>query len=1394
MNLRSALSALALSFLATSALAQSNPGFVTGQIPTAAQWNSYFAAKLDYNPAAPYLTSCAATSSGLVPVPPNDPTRFLNGQCAWTTASGSGNVSSTGSSASVNTIPTWTGTYTLNPAGLSYGTTGVSTLLMTGPSGVIDNSVLNSIPSAVMLSTVAAGSCTNCNLNYDGAGRITLAANGNGGGSGSFNALTSGTNTTATMLVGTGALLSATGSGSINATSMPATGLTGTLLAAQFPTLVGDITTPGASLTTTLATVNGNVGSFTNANITVDAKGRVTAASNGVGGSTSFGVISSGTNSTAAMFVGSGASLASSGGPITATAVPFSGVSGLPNTLGGYGITNGATNGANSNITSLSGLTTALSVPQGGTGITSLTAGTVPMGAGTSALAASEISDFASAGVVIGSPAGGQKGAGSINMSACFINNVPCAAGSSTAWATITGGTLTGQALVLGSGSSLGVAGGGTIAATSMPASGLTGTLLAAQFPALTGDVTSTAGSLATTLATVNSNVGTFTNTTVTVDAKGRVTAISSGVAGSTPFNGLTSGTNTTATMLVGSGATLGATGTGTITATTMNTTGLTGTLQAAQFPALTGDITTTGGALATTLATVNANVGTFAVETVNAKGLVTSAGNLTGDVTTSAGVATLATVNSNIGTFSNATVTVDPKGRITAVSNGGSGVTSFTSISNGTNTTAAMLVGTGASLGVAGTGTITATNVPASLGTGSVCSIAGVLSVPAACALVPTSIATSTVALVAANAGQIVVATSGSPTTLTLAQSTGSLGTGFGIDAFTAPSTSTLNVTTSTLNGLSSIKMGAYQNISIAAIAGGNYVGALSVPQPATQTHTNCLWDDFVWAPCSAAGITSLTLAPGFTTTIGTQNTSGQTITTTGTINGQLWPVPQTGAYNVQPADTGNLLLANGTGSFPFTLPNPASGTKGSQYQFNDIAGHGYSLATVSGTANFLGCSGSGGVTLAIAANTGVSVVDTGTSYSCLLYGGGGGGGGSGTVNTGVGTHLTYYQSATNAVFSNTHLTETGSLHGIDYNTAALPTALTGTVMQAANADATPTRFEADAFGSQAFFTGAVYGGTNASPTAVTAGTQGGGYNTWFYNGTSMVGPLASFRTFANENQAAAGTHGGTYVDITATPLGSQTPVSQMQIVPSAGGSGGGGGAGVNFALGTSHTPVTLTQVGSTIAVDASKGSVFAFTISGTPTLSFPTNLPTTNQQTMVFEVTQPVGGGVALAFASGYTGTISLNMGANQETTFTCISTSSTTAQCQGGAVPYPPETVSWLSQNLAAATAGTGVFIAAQARTITSISCRVETAVGSGTAVIDVWVAPSGTALASGTKATSTSCNANGAAATNQAGLISAPVAVAAGSTVGIIATGGDWASAAAAASGTLSINVQ
>jgi len=49
--------------------------------------------------------------------------------------------------------------------------------------------------------------------------------------------------------------------------------------------LTGDVTASGTgSVTATLASVNANVGSFTNANITVDAKGRILGVTNGSGG------------------------------------------------------------------------------------------------------------------------------------------------------------------------------------------------------------------------------------------------------------------------------------------------------------------------------------------------------------------------------------------------------------------------------------------------------------------------------------------------------------------------------------------------------------------------------------------------------------------------------------------------------------------------------------------------------------------------------------------------------------------------------------------------------------------------------------------------------------------------------------------------------------------------------------------------------------------------------------------------------------------------------------------------------------------------------------------------------------------------------------------------------
>lgn len=99
--------------------------------------------------------------------------------------------------------------------------------------------------------------------------------------------------------------------------------------------------------------------------------------------------------------------------------------------------------------------------------------------------------------------------------------------------------------------------------------------IVATQMPAFTGDVTTSAGAVATTLATVNSNVGSFTNANITVNAKGLITAASSGSSGVTiDSTAITTGTAgrvlfESATNKVSEDAALTfTTGTGTLTAT----------------------------------------------------------------------------------------------------------------------------------------------------------------------------------------------------------------------------------------------------------------------------------------------------------------------------------------------------------------------------------------------------------------------------------------------------------------------------------------------------------------------------------------------------------------------------------------------------------------------------------------------------------------------------------------------------------------------------------------------------------------------------------------------------------------------------------------------------------
>jgi hypothetical protein len=120
----------------------------------------------------------------------------------------------------------------------------------------------------------------------------------------------------------------------------------------------------------------------------------------------------------------------------------------------------------------------------------------------------------------------------------------------------------------------------------------------------------------------------------------------------------------------------------------------------------------------------------------------------------------------------------------------------------------------------------------------------------------------------------------------------------------------------------------------------------------------------------------------------------------------------------------------------------------------------------------------------------------------------------------------------------------------------------------------------------------------------------------------------------------------------------------------------------------------------------------------------------------------------------------------------------TASTGLQVAGGARAIPVA-ISWLpGQNLAAAALPIANLKNTNGWMISQITCTPEVVAG-GTATIDLWEAPSGTALGSGTKLTTTPCNANTGAGTDQA-LLSSPVAVPAGDRIGIIATGAGFTS--------------
>jgi hypothetical protein len=145
--------------------------------------------------------------------------------------------------------------------------------------------------------------------------------------------------------------------------------------------------------------------------------------------------------------------------------------------------------------------------------------------------------------------------------------------------------------------------------------------------------------------------------------------------------------------------------------------------------------------------------------------------------------------------------------------------------------------------------------------------------------------------------------------------------------------------------------------------------------------------------------------------------------------------------------------------------------------------------------------------------------------------------------------------------------------------------------------------------YGGNAFRSSVAYGGAFGSATALTANTEIGSLNAYAYNGTSLNGPIAAFRTYAAQNQTTSA--GGSYADVATTPNGSTTEAEVVRFendggitVPSTvtGGDKGAGtinasGLYVNgVAVNTSAAAVaSVSNSDSTLTISPTTGAVVA-------------------------------------------------------------------------------------------------------------------------------------------------------------------------------------------------------
>lgn len=233
----------ACTFNQLAAYFQANLSFPTWQVPAGGTGTSSISGLIRGNGTSPFTSAGASDIYSLFTGPCTGLT-FLRGDGVCATPSGSGNVSTTGSPTNGN-LTQFSGGTTITNANLSGDctTAGALALTCTKTNGVNFGTFATQnfttppaigavTPAAANFTTLTASSTLTTNvtgslqcLHANSSGVVSgtgVDCGSGGGGGGSFTAITGGSNSTAAMVMTSGASLSTSGTGTIQATSVSA--------------------------------------------------------------------------------------------------------------------------------------------------------------------------------------------------------------------------------------------------------------------------------------------------------------------------------------------------------------------------------------------------------------------------------------------------------------------------------------------------------------------------------------------------------------------------------------------------------------------------------------------------------------------------------------------------------------------------------------------------------------------------------------------------------------------------------------------------------------------------------------------------------------------------------------------------------------------------------------------------------------------------------------------------------------------------------------------------------------------------------------------------------------------------------------------------------------------